>query len=237
MTGSIGRAADVARIGGVRPEFVDAVDRALKATGADDAEIARFAGPMAVAAKRFGIVTRLRLAHFVSQLAHESDGFGRLEENLRYSAARLCAVFPNRFGTLATAERYAGKPEDLANLIYANVNGNGGIATGDGWRFRGRGLNQLTGRWNYRAAARGTEQPLEDEPDRVAEPWTASLVAGWYWNDRKINAAADMGRDGIGAVTRAINGKYAKGIDDRTARYDRAIAALADFPDALESSA
>jgi putative chitinase len=235
MTGSIGRAADVARIGGVRPEFVAAVESAMESTGGDMAERARFVGPMAVAAKRFGIVTRLRLAHFVAQLSHESGGFGRLEENLNYTPGRLCAVFPNRFGTAAMAERYAGRPEDLANLIYAGVNGNAGIPSGDGWRFRGRGLIQLTGRANYRAAGRGVEQPLEDEPDRVAQPWTAALVAGWYWRQRNLNLDADRGAAGVEAITRAINGKYLKGREERAALYDKAIAALVAFPDTLEA--
>ncbi|MBI1243756.1 MAG: glycoside hydrolase family 19 protein [Alphaproteobacteria bacterium] len=234
MANGIGRAAEVARIGGVRPEFVDAVDRALAATGGDPAERARFVGPLAVAAKRFAVVTRLRLAHFVAQLSHESGGFGRLEENLNYSAGRLCAVFPNRFGTPAMAERYAGRPEDLANLVYSGVNGNAGIASGDGWKYRGRGLIQLTGRVNYRAAGRALEQPLEDEPDRVTEPWTASLVAGWYWQVRGINLDADRGAGGVEAVTRAINGKYLKGLDERAVLFNKAISALAPFPDTLE---
>ncbi len=230
------RAAAVAReVGKVRPEFVDAMDRAMAATGANDVEAARLLGPLSIAAKRFDITTPQRLAHFISQLSHESGGFGRLEENLNYSADRLRAVFPNRFGTNGTADLYAGKPEDLANLLYSGLNGNAGVASGDGWKYRGRGLIQLTGRANYRSAGRGIEQPLEDEPDRAAQPWTAALVAGWYWKQRGLNLDADKGPAGVDAVTLAINGKFMKGKEDRRKLYERAIAALATFPDTLEA--
>lgn len=235
MTDPSNRTADVARIGGVRPEFMDAVDRAMRAAGASDEACARVAGPLAVACKRFGITTVLRLAHFAAQLGHESGGFARLEENLNYTPDRLRAVWPARFGTNADAAPYAGNPEALANLVYAGVNGNVGIASGDGWRYRGRGLIQLTGRSNYRAAGRALEQPLEAEPDRAAEPWTAALVAGWYWQTRGLNLEADKGLAGVGEVTRLINGRARHGLADRTARLERAIEALAPFPDQLEA--
>ena len=212
-------------IGGVRPEFVSAVDLAIGAAGAGPLERATYAGPLAVACKRFDIATRFRLAHFAAQLGHESGGFKKNEEYLDYSAARIAAVWPKRFPTVADAYPYAGKREELSNLVYANRLGNGNVASGDGWRYRGRGLIQLTGRANYASAARALGLPFESEPDQLFKPWNSALVAGWFWSDKKCNRAADLGAAGIEAVTRLVNGGT-HGIEDRAARFERALAAL-----------
>lgn len=222
--------------GAPKPEFVHPLGEALTAAGcADLVRHAQWLGPLATAARRFEIVRRERVAHWLAQLGHESGGFARLEENLTYTEpARLCAVFPSRFGTLATAEPYVRNPEGLANLVYSQVNGNGGIATGDGWRYRGRGLIQLTGRANYRAAGTALGIPLESEPDRAAEPWTAALVAGWFWWNAGLNREADRGPAGLDEITRRINGRRRLGFEDRRRRYEAARAALEPFPEALE---
>jgi putative chitinase len=227
------RAASAGAIGGVLPETVAAVTDAIAAAGAATPALNLFAGPLAVACKRFDILTRLRLAHFAAQLGHESGGFRRVEENLNYSVERLRQVWPDRFGTNATAEPYARNPEGLANLVYAGRIGNGPPASGDGWRYRGRGLIQLTGRANYRAAGAALGIPLEANPDDALKPWNAALIAGWFWGRALCNAHADKGEAGLAAITKAINGGR-NGLEDRAARYERALAALASHPETLE---
>jgi putative chitinase len=228
------RAAMAATVGGVLPETVAAVSDAIAAAGAATPALNLFAGPLAVACKRFDIRTRLRLAHFAAQLGHESQGFSRVEENLNYTAPRLREVFGERFATNAMAEPYARNPMALANLVYSGRNGNGPIASGDGWTYRGRGLIQLTGRANYRAAGAALEIPLESDPDQARSPWNAALIAGWFWSMRKCNALADA--DDLVAITEAINGRRRVGLDDRRQRYERALAALAAHPERLESA-
>jgi len=228
------RAADAAAVGGVLPETVTAVSDALSAAGGNALACTTFAGPLAVTCKRFDILTRLRLAHFVAQLGHESQNFSRVEENLNYTAPRLREVFGERFATNAMAEPYVRNPIALANLVYSGRNGNGPIASGDGWTYRGRGLIQLTGRANYRAAGAALGIPLEADPDQARSPWNACLIAGWFWSMRKCNADADLGEAGLAAVTKKINGGR-HGIEDRADRYERALAALGAHPERLEA--
>lgn len=218
-----------------KPEFVHPLGVALTAAGGTDpVNHAALLGPLATAARRFEIVRRERVAHWLAQLGHESGGFARLEENLRYTTAgRLCAVWPSRFATEADAAPFVDNPEGLANVVYAQRNGNGGVASGDGWAYRGRGLIQLTGRANYRAAGAAIGIPLESEPDRAAERWTAALVAGWFWWNKGLNREADRGPDGLDEITRRINGGK-HGLADRRRRYDAARLALEPFPEALE---
>lgn len=149
-------------------------------------------------------------AHLLAQLAHESAGFARLEENLNYSARRIGQVWPRLAGR---AEALAYKPVLLANAAYAGRNGNGDEASGDGWRYRGRGLIQITGKSNYRLSGEALKLPLLAEPDIAAEPKTAVLVALEYWRRSGCGAAA---RDGnIERVTLLINGRAMAGLDDR----------------------
>ena len=122
---------------------------------------------------RFEINTTRRAAAFLAQVAHESGELQRLVENLSYSAARLCAVWPNRFATPDVAKPYERNPEGRANFVYAKRLGNGDTASGDGWRFRGRGLIQLTGCGNCRSCGLALTLPLETEPERL-EPRSAS---------------------------------------------------------------
>jgi putative chitinase len=143
-------------------------------------------------------------------------------------------VFPSRFATLGTAERYAGRPEDLANLVYEGVNGNGPLGSGDGWRFRGRGFIQLTGRANYARAAQRLALPLVDEPDRAAQPSVAALVAADFWARLDLNRQADRGAAGSEDIRRAVNGRRMLGLADCRERFDRSVAALSLFPERLE---
>jgi putative chitinase len=147
--------------------------------------------PLNEAMERFNVSTPDRVAAFLAQIAHESDECRRLVENLRYSAARLCEVWPKRFPTLHSAEPYANNPEKLANYVYANRLGNGDTASGDGWRFRGRGLVQLTGRSNYRATGHALGLLLEQLPELLEEPVPSSLAAAQFWDSRGCNALAD----------------------------------------------
>jgi putative chitinase len=159
-----------------------------------------------------GISTGPRMAMFLAQCAHESAGFARFVENLNYSAERLVQVFPRYFKSMLDADRYAHQPTLIANRVYASRMGNGDEKSGDGWRFRGRGCIQLTGRFNYNAAAIAIRYPLLTMPDSLTEPTVGAAAAAWFWESRACNAMADKG-DFTG-ITRAINGGL-NGLEDR----------------------
>jgi len=144
-----------------------------------------------LAMNRFAIDSPQRAAAFLAQVAHESLELQRLVENLSYTAPRLLAVWPKRFPTPASAEPYARQPERLANYVYADRLGNGGSATGDGWRFRGRGLLQITGRGNYRACGLALQLPLEAHPELLETPEVAALAAAQFWQAHGLNELAD----------------------------------------------
>lgn len=187
-----------------------------EATGATK----QWAEVVLAAMKAYGINTPLRQAHFLAQAGHESGGFKRLVENLNYSADGLRATWPTRF-TAASAAEFARQPEKIANRVYGNRMGN--VEPGDGWKYRGRGIFQLTGRENYARAGKALGLPLEREPERLESPEAAALTAAWYWHDRGLNALADA--DDLMAVTRRINGGL-HGLDDRRQRLVRAKRAL-----------
>lgn len=172
----------------------------------------------------------LRVCHFMAQCAHESGGFRRLVENLNYSAEGLAAVWPNRYAVDPKAERkrpneaalrLARKPEAIANNCYADRLGNGHESSGDGWRYRGRGLIQLTGKQTYQAASRAIygDDRLLQTPDMLAQPEGACLSAAWFWRQHGINAAADA--NDVHRVTRIVNGGL-NGINDRVEWLARA---------------
>lgn len=177
---------------------------------------------------RFGISgTANRLHFFLAQIAHESGGLTVTEENLNYSAPRLMQVWPSRFPTLASAEAVARNPEKLGNQVYANRNGNGPPQSGDGYRFRGRGYIQLTGRANYAAIGAVVGIDLVASPDRAASVQDALLVACGYWQHRGLNAICDTG-DFV-RLTRVINGGTI-GLEDRRAWLDKVRRTLAEPP-------
>jgi putative chitinase len=147
--------------------------------------------PLNAAMTRFEIGTPARAAAFLAQAAHESGELRWLVERLSYTAPRLMAVWPRRFPTLAMAQEYAKAPERLANFVYASRLGNGDVASGDGWRYRGRGIFQITGRGNYRRIGEALGLPLEDEPERVEQPEIAALTAAQFWQARGLNELAD----------------------------------------------
>lgn len=173
----------------------------------------------------YGITPPLRLAHFLAQVFHESAYLRFDAENLNYSARALRRVFARYFPTDALAADYARQPERIANRVYANRMGNGNEESGDGWRYRGRGLIQLTGRDNYEAFRRWLDQRATPEPwpDVVATDY-AVHSAVFYWDSRGLNALADA--DDLLAITRRINGGI-HGLAHRRELFDRASALLA----------
>lgn len=177
-----------------------------------------------VAFDRFEIDTPRRMAAFIGEYSHETSGFTRLEENLYYTdPARIAQMF-SALREVEKARAFTRQPKALANRVYANRNGNGSEASGDGWNYRGRGLPHLTGRGNYRAAGSALGLPLEQNPDRVADPEAAVLVGAWYWKANGLNALADRWQ--LDAITRGINGAAMAGRTDRVERCNRALEAL-----------
>lgn len=172
------------------------------------------------AAKHFPayeITTPLRLAHFMAQTHVESMGYTRLVESLGYSAKRLVQVWPRRFPTLAAAAPYANNPRMLAEKTYGGRMGN--TQPGDGWRFIGRSIKQITGRENYTKCAARTGLDLVNNPELAADPEHSVHIACDYWGSRCINPMAD--HDDLEDVTQAINGGL-NGINDRRAMLGKA---------------
>jgi len=173
----------------------------------------------------FSINTELRLAHFLAQAAHESIGFKAVQENLNYSADALKAVFGKYFpGNLN--ESYARQPQKIADRVYGSRMGNGPEASGDGWKYHGRGYIQLTGKVNYQAFTNSIGEDCISNPDLVATKYPLAS-AGWFWHDRGLNGVADKGAtaDIVKIITRSVNGGYL-GLDDRTAWFNKIYNAL-----------
>ncbi len=168
----------------------------------------------------YEINTPQRVAAFLAQCAHESGGFVFLKENLNYKAASLRRVFPKYFPDDATAAQYAGKPEMIANRVYANRMGNGDEASGDGWRYCGRGLIQLTGKNNYTFFAGSLDIPVEEASEYLQTFEGAVQSACFFWEQNKLNQWADSGD--ILTLTKRINGGTI-GLEDRVKHYNHAL--------------
>lgn len=164
-----------------------------------------------------------RMAAFLAQVAHESGAFNFTKEGLSYSAASLMKVWPKRFPTTAIANQYARKPEKIANKVYANRMGNGDEKSGDGYKFCGRGLIQLTGKDNYSRFAKSIGKTLDETVAYLETPEGAVASAAWFWDANKLNIYADKG-DFVG-LTKRINGGTI-GLADRKHHYDIALKAL-----------
>lgn len=161
-----------------------------------------------------------RLAMWIAQCGFESSSFNVLRENLSYrTVAQLRAVFPREFPTDDAAQRYVMNPQGLANFIYANRDGNGDVASGDGLKYRGGGLIQLTGRANYREAGRALGLDLELRPVQIEQEKIAARTAGYFWRLKDLNAAADAGD--FDYTTRAINGEQMRGAAERKALWQK----------------
>lgn len=150
------------------------------------------------------LTSDLRLAHFLGQLAHESAGFARTEENLNYRAPRIRQVWPSRFASVAAAHPYASNPQKLANKVYANRMGNGPESSGDGWRYRGRGLIMTTGKEAYAHLSAQMQIDFVANPDLLTEFPYAILSAAEFWKSRNLNSFADA--DDVVTITKRING-------------------------------
>ena len=165
--------------------------------------------------EKYDISTPQRQACFIGQTMHESGGYKHLVENLNYSAKGLVSTWPSRFPNEEYAEEYARKPERIANKVYSGRMGN--TEDGDGAKYIGRGLIQLTGKENYANCGLGLGVDLVGNPDWLATPKYAALSAGWYWNKRNLNADADTMN--VDSMTRKINGGNI-GIADRKAKIE-----------------
>jgi putative chitinase len=187
----------------------------------------------------FEINTPQRIAGFLAQTSHESGGYTMLTENLNYRAATLAACWPNRFAVMgadkkpikengklvptAVANSIAGKPELIANLVYSGRMGNGPAESGEGWLYRGRGLKQLTGKFNYTKCSEALGVDLVGNPDLLLEPAYAARSAGWFWKTNNLSVFAD--NNDIFGMTKKINGGTI-GLADRQAKYDKCLKAM-----------
>ena len=186
---------------------------------------AGFVLPLNMACEEFGIDGPREIAAFAAQLAVESAGFTRLEENLNYTTPeRLAAIFRTAFPAADAARPFVRNPEALANRVYANRLGNGNEASGDGWRFRGRGLKQLTGRSNYTACFADLYRTTPDDPDRLLDTDGAARSAAWFW--WRNGCGRTLTTRGFDAVTRIVNGPGMAGAAERRTAYVQVLAAL-----------
>ena len=181
-------------------------------------KIDKYVDPLNAAMIEFEINTPARQAAFIAQLAHESGQFSHIQENLNYSASGLLKTFGKYFNA-KTAQQYARAPQSIANRVYANRIGNGDFASGDGWKYRGRGLIQLTGRLNYQSCGKGLGIDLLSNPDALLDQSIACRSAAWFWKTNGLNELADAGK--FETITRRINGGT-NGSEERKFLYERA---------------
>jgi len=198
----------------------DTIRRILDAMRVRPETAALYVPHLDAAARAWGVAD-YALPMWLAQLAHESAMFERMVESLNYTkAAQIRRTWPKRFANNSAAVAFVSKPERLANFVYANRLGNGDAASGDGWKYRGRGLIQVTGKDNYRDASESLGLPLLEEPELLEEPVHAADAAGWFWKQRDLNQFWDM----VTYCTRAINGGIT-GLPERIRLYELASAA------------
>ena len=189
----------------------------------NNADIAKWHAALVPLLDRYSINTVNRLAGFLAQCGHESHDFKFVKENLNYSQEGLRKTFPKYFPSDALAAEYARKPEKIANKVYGNRMGNGDEASGDGFKYSGKGLIQLTGKENYRKFALKIGRTLEETVAYLQTIEGAAESAAWFWSTNGLNEIAD--KDDIVIMTKRINGGII-GLDDRTARYKAAKSVL-----------
>ena len=189
----------------------------------DDVE--KYYDALVSAMEEFEIDTPGRIAAFLAQAAHESGNFRAVHENLNYKAEGLTKIFHKYFPDMDTANEYARQPEKIANRVYSSRMGNGDEASGDGWRYCGRGLIQLTGKDNYSACGAELDVDLHENPGYLETPEGAARSAAWFWWSRDLNALAD--EKDIKAITKKINGGYI-GLEDREKHYNHALSVLGE---------
>lgn len=193
-----------------------------EALSCPSARAENWVGVLNTSMERFEINTPLRCASFIAQIGYESTGLSKLEEGLNYSAPRMLTIFHEHF-TPEEAERYQHHPEAIANRVYAGHMGNGDELSGDGFRYRGRGLIQLTGKNNYKACGDALGIDLVTNPDLLLEHEHAAMAAAWFWQAHGCNELADVGKQ-MG-ITKRINGGV-NGLEERIALFNQASVAL-----------
>ena len=196
--------------------------------------------PLIETCVEFEINTEQRVAAFLAQTSHESGGYTMLTENLNYRAATLAACWPNRFAELGPNKKpkrdakgaliptkvalsIEKKPELIANMVYSSRMGNGPPQSGDGWKYRGRGLKQLTGKDNYKRCGAALNLDLVNNPDLLLEPLPAARSAGWFWKVNNLSPLADA--SDIKGMTKKINGGYI-GLEARQSLFDKIMEAI-----------
>ena len=205
------------------------LEQLQQAAGITQPRALKWLSPLNAAMSEFSIDTPLRQAGFIAQIGHESQRFSSISENLNYrDAQRLAMIFRSDFDRdknrkidadeLEFARRYIGNPQAIANFVYANQGGNGPESSGDGWRYRGRGLIQVTLKNNYHACGQSLNIDLLNNPDLLLEPFNAARSAAWYWHSNGCNTAADQAN--VVEVTRKINPALL-GLNDRAMLFEK----------------
>lgn len=192
----------------------------LIALGATTTNADKYDDALDKAMVEFSINTPARKAMFIAQIMHESGKLSAVAENLYYKAEALLRVFPKYYKTLAQANAHARQPEKIANKVYGGRMGNGPEASGDGYRYRGRGLIQLTGKDNYTSCGAALKKDLHKNPEYLETPEGAARSAAWFWNKNGLNRLADTGD--IITNTKRINGGT-NGLADRKHHYEAAL--------------
>lgn len=169
---------------------------------------------------KYDIDSPQRIASFIAQCSHESGHFQKLVENLNYGVTGLATTWPKRFTTAELVNKYARQPEMIANFVYANRLGNGDESSGDGWKYRGRGLIQLTGKYNYQKFADTVGVNLDEITKYLETKQGAVEAACFFWMNNKLNSYADVGD--IKGMTKVINGGY-NGLPNREENYKKAL--------------
>ena len=195
------------------------VEQMVEAFDCHEADAAKYCDALNEAMQEFEIDTAPRIAMFLAQCCHESAHVRLVQENLHYKAESLTKVFHKYFPDMDTANDYAKQPEKIANRVYGNRMGNGDEGSGDGWKYHGRGLIQLTGHDNYHACGEAIGVDLLSNPDYLATPEGATKSAAWFWHKNNLNHFAD--NDDIVGCTKRVNGGTI-GLEERTELYENA---------------
>ena len=182
-----------------------------------------FTVPLIESAREFNITDNAELCAWLAQCAHESRSFEKLTEGLNYSADRLMAVWPKRFPTLAAAKPYANNPKKLANNVYANRLGNGPESSGDGYKYRGRGIIQITGKDNYADCSKALNIDLMNHRELLEAPLHAARSAAWFWSAHNLGKYIKAGK--FDETTKIINGG-ATGLKERRDLFNKIMSAM-----------
>lgn len=175
--------------------------------------------------EEFDITTDARLAMWLAQCGYESESFNVLREVMSYrTVAQLRAVYPREFPTDDAAQKYVMNPQGLANFVYAGKNGNGDVASGDGFKYRGGGLIELTGKANYKAVGDALRLDLVQRPLQIQDEFVAARTAGFFWRQNDLNAAADAGD--FDYTTKRVNGAAMEGATERKALWTKLLAVM-----------